>query len=405
MGDILDWVSSFFSASEEEEKEERIMPEVIKREKKERKKQHEWQDVNEQIKYVCQNGKVSCPYSSSPTGDIVVSSTEVKLQDVFQVTAGDNKSAPDPSLLFSGKCTLAKWGNNKPMCKSVISLTNWENISETFIDNNQALLRKSTIKCTQSNENISIVDSGQKAFLSDLEPKSEPVKPAPSGYYYSEDGIFLGKIGHLEDVYLTDKTNFEKMKKREKYDESNVIEFTKKYNFTNKELLNRANWVYGEGGGNFPDHYAHAIVNLKNHGVWGPANKPFVSDEAMYKKKMTHQITTLEDGVKKKKIINMYPGYFNGTDGGQPAKAFAKARINPEMLNKLNVPKANLAIKAVIGSIMGTMVDPTNGCYQWVGGAGSSGPLSKNPAANNATGVVNVTADGRYNTFYKLDKE
>ena len=46
----------------------------------------------------------------------------------------------------------------------------------------------------------------------------------------------------------------------------------------NRNLLNRANWVYGEGEGNFPDHYAHAIKNLKQHGVWGPANKPFAKD-------------------------------------------------------------------------------------------------------------------------------
>ena len=108
----------------------------------------------------------------------------------------------------------------------------------------------------------------------------------------------------------------------------------------NRYLLNRANWVYGE------------------------------TDEIMFKSKMTHQITVKADGKKQKKIINMYSGYFNGSAGEAPAKAFTKARINPEDLNKLNPPKANNAIKAVIGSITGTTTDPTNGCYQWVGGEG-----------------------------------
>lgn len=221
-----------------------------------------------------------------------------------------------------------------------------------------------------------------------------------AGYYYQEDGVFLGKIGNSEDVYITDKGTFEKIKNKEKVDSSKVIAFTQKYKFNNKQLLDRAHWCYGEGGGLYSDYYAFAIINLKEHGVWGPAKKPFATDEAMYKTKMTHKVTQIkEDGKKIKVIKNMYPGYFTGTDGNVNSKAFAEKRKNVKDLNSLI--RANQTIKSVIASIMGTIADPTNGAYQWVGGEGSGGGIYKYPDKNNATDVVNVTAQGRYHVTNK----
>lgn len=68
-----------------------------------------------------------------------------------------------------------------------------------------------------------------------------------------------------------------------------------------------------------------------------------------------------------------------------------------------------MPIKSVVDSIDGTIKDPTNGCYTWVGGEGKEGLLSKNPDANNVTDVINLTnkIDNKdfYHTFYKIKKE
>jgi hypothetical protein len=223
----------------------------------------------------------------------------------------------------------------------------------------------------------------------------------PSGYFYTKEGVYLGKIDLGNNVYITDSASFSELQKGKTIADDKIIYFTEKYGFNNEQLLYRAHWVYGEGGGFFTDYYAYAIKNLRKHGVWGPANKPYASDEAMYKQKMTHK------DKKTKKILNMYPGYFDGTDGNINSKAFSKARKKLIEINSLI--RANDAIKSVIGSIDGTIKDPTDGCYQWVGGQGTEGLLSKNPDANNATGVVNKTNKidhvNFYHTFYKIKKE
>ena len=176
------------------------------------------------------------------------------------------------------------------------------------------------------------------------------------GDYYGKNGEHLGKDKYIDNkVYAAESVQ----KDKDGYVTSakNSIDLTKKYGITHSDFLNRANWVYGEGGGNFTDYYAHTIQNLKEHGVWGPANKPFKSDEAMFKSKMTHK----SNG----KILNMYPGYFNGTDGNFNSKAFANLRGDLDELTS-NTGMRN-SIQSVIGSIMGTTVDPTIGAYQWVG--------------------------------------
>ncbi|WP_206743361.1 type VI secretion system tube protein TssD [Flavobacterium sp. Leaf82] len=222
-----------------------------------------------------------------------------------------------------------------------------------------------------------------------------------NGHFYTKNGFYLGKIGSVDDVYITNELTFLELQKGKDVSKGQIIYFTEIYKFNNEQLLYRAHWVYGEGGGFFTDYYAHAIKNLRKHGVWGPANKPYPSDESMYKQKMTHK------DKKTKKIINMYPGYFNGTDGNVNSKAFSKARKNLLEINSLI--RANDAIKSIIGSIDETIKDPTDGCYQWVGGSGTEGLLSKNPDINNATGVINKTNRidnvNFYHTFYKIKKE
>lgn len=135
-----------------------------RREEKERK----WRDPNEDVKYVCEGAKVQCKYCSSPVASLKVTAESVMLQDKPWATVGDNNG--QANFGFTGICMHPKWGNHKPVCKSVIGLGQWANHSETIIGNHHALLVKSTIRCMVSGENLKIVHSGQTATLSKINP-------------------------------------------------------------------------------------------------------------------------------------------------------------------------------------------------------------------------------------------
>ena len=131
-------------------------------------KERKWRDPNEDMKYVCEGGKVQCKYCSSPVATLKVTAENVMLQDRPWATVGDNNG--QVNFGFTGICMHPKWGNHKPPCKSVISLGQWENHSETIIGNHHALLVKSTISCMVSGGELKIVHSGQTATLSKINP-------------------------------------------------------------------------------------------------------------------------------------------------------------------------------------------------------------------------------------------
>lgn len=137
-----------------------------------KKEEMKWNDVNEPVKYVCQGAKVLCMYCSVPIGDIMVTSTQVKLQDTFWATNGDRNGAPAPNIVFKGLCMHPRWGISRPPCISVIQLGAWKNVSQTHIDNYNALLRKSTIPCLHSMQDIQIIHSGQKCIPEELKIKT-----------------------------------------------------------------------------------------------------------------------------------------------------------------------------------------------------------------------------------------
>lgn len=123
----------------------------------------------------------------------------------------------------------------------------------------------------------------------------------------------------------------------------------------NNDFLNRAHWVFGEGGGYFAERYAMTIDNLRNMGKTGYGPTPFPSEEAMYKATMLH-------GTPAKCL---YPSYFNGTYKGVNALEFAMARKSKNYIEINNNPKMNACIKAVIDSL--TDKTKNEGYNQWRG--------------------------------------
>lgn len=184
--------------------------EKAKKPDKKKEKKRVWTPLDEPTKFVNQLGKVFCPFCSVPVGDLQVTSTQVKLQDVPYATIGDRNGAPMPNLLFKGVCTFPVWGNTPPPCMSVIQLGLWKNYSETYIDNYPALLRKSTIPCLHSKQDISIIHSGQISLLPHVKPKNavsvkigrvirgNPYIPANATDTGLPDSVPLGKTYEVE---------------------------------------------------------------------------------------------------------------------------------------------------------------------------------------------------------------
>jgi len=53
-------------------------------------KERKWRDPNEDVKYVCEGGKVQCKHCSSPVATLKVTAENVMLQDKPWANAGDN---------------------------------------------------------------------------------------------------------------------------------------------------------------------------------------------------------------------------------------------------------------------------------------------------------------------------
>ena len=66
-------------------------------------KKRKWQDPNEDVKYVCDGGKIQCKYCSSPVAPIRVTAESVMLQDKPWATIGDNNG--QMNFGFTGLCT------------------------------------------------------------------------------------------------------------------------------------------------------------------------------------------------------------------------------------------------------------------------------------------------------------
>lgn len=127
-----------------------------------------WSDVGEEDKFVINGGKVQCPFCTTPIADIIVTSNTVSLQGKYYATTADCDGKIN--LDFKGQCTAAP-GITKPPCKSVIQLGKWKDYSDTFINDDNALLVRSAIPCMINGQDLKIVHSGQIEVLTNIEPR------------------------------------------------------------------------------------------------------------------------------------------------------------------------------------------------------------------------------------------
>jgi hypothetical protein len=190
------------------------------------------------------------------------------------------------------------------------------------------------------------------------------------GDYYNSKGEHLGKDKNDDNkVYVADSV----IKDKDGFVTSatNSKDLTKDYGITHSQVLDRANWIYAEGGGDFPEYYAFAMDNFKDKAG---------SEKDMYKYGMqdTDPATGKVRRLDKDK-------YFSGGYENQQGKPFWNARKD---LSKLT-DKMETTIAAVFKTQISPLLDPTGGCNQWRGGKGS--------------GAIQLTDDGIYwHRFFKL---
>ncbi len=126
-------------------------------------------------KYVCNGAIIKCPLCSNPQGKLLVTSTQILIQDKPWATEADKGKM---NLQFQGTCT--KFTNNPPPCIGVINVAQWQNVAEgVTVDGNAPLLEDSTIMCNTGGVQITIENHVQKSIPTNLSQLAMAAVPAP----------------------------------------------------------------------------------------------------------------------------------------------------------------------------------------------------------------------------------
>lgn len=173
-----------------------------------------------------------------------------------------------------------------------------------------------------------------------------------SGNFYSKNGLYLGNNGELNNiVYVVENDGYKIYDTGNKTAEtkmniSKLINLTEKTGLSHSQMLDRANWIYAEGGYKIPEFYAYTIENAYNDKSIGKKN-----ENRVYFYLMQDASGRLEKDK-----------YLSGGYSNQTGKRFWNARgttlMDEDMRN---------TIAAVIKSKLYPEKDPTGGTNSWLG--------------------------------------
>lgn len=233
-------------------------------------------------------------------------------------------------------------------------------------------------------------------------------------HYWLADGHYKGSVGTSQEVFVVADKYATYKDAQAVHDEVHKdAGLYKKLDITQEQLVNRMHWAYGEGGGDAPDYYAHAINNLsKKEG-----------EEGMYKH--------MNEGVKATNKENKRK-YFEADAGNGNYARFRKYKtgVSDFRLTTAEAAKAkngkqgdNLPLsfyknsilgvqKATLDALTGVTDDVTGGRYSWAGGKGTI--MHARRFNDNDEGILVVSVSNKYgntswNVFYienqKLNRE
>lgn len=205
-------------------------------------KQKYWSDIEEQRKFVIHGGKLECTSCTNPIGQMNVTTPTASIQGKICATTNDNNGKIN--TVFSGQC-LAFPSITKPPCQAVIQLTQWDNPSETNMNDYKGLLVRSTNNCMISGMPIKVKHSGQIEVITKIEPSVQrpefidaywtddedtPIKRALIGDYVKlhistkdANGKFVRLTLHDSDFGLDDQITNHEMSMRVSADETAVF--------------------------------------------------------------------------------------------------------------------------------------------------------------------------------------
>lgn len=209
---------------------------------------------------------------------------------------------------------------------------------EKFINKNIEFL-------TKKDSNIDYYTLNDQSELTDPNYKY-------SGNFYSKDGRYLGNEGLPENnVYIVENDGYKihntgKGTAEVRMDKSKITNLTEKTGLTHSQMLDRANWIYAEGGYKIPEFYAYTIENAYND-----KNIAKKRESRLYLYLMQDESGRLEKDK-----------YFSGGYKNQTGKRFWDARGTTSMDSDMQN-----TIAAVIKSKLFPEKDPTGGTNSWLG--------------------------------------
>lgn len=160
---------------------------------------------------------------------------------------------------------------------------------------------------------------------------------------------------------------------------------------TQGELLDRANLIMGEGGGQFMDEYAWAICNAKSFGENGKG--PSFSEERMKIRKWQANETKYNYPA-----IKNNPQYAIGQTNAENM-TFQQARARG-LVGKFRTKygTADHAMAANIQAILKLSKNPIGMANSWAGGETSYNSVMNNPDYPTKVGLINIPF---YHVFYE----
>ena len=224
-----------------------------------------------------------------------------------------------------------------------------------------------------------------------------PDSNAYQGYFYSEDGKFLGRKGTKDEVYITNSQTFVALNHSDSIDARQIYSLTDITGISHSDFLNRVNWAYGEGGGAAADYYASTINNM--------AVK--MGEHRMY--------VHMNEGVRSTASANIQK-YFVDYDGpNRNYTNFISYRnyildgVRLDHVSRKDLAYYEYATKGNIQVLSGKVEDPTNGAINKAGGIRSINyALHHNVDGQEIVVVKSINKTSNYTSyhvFFELGKK
>lgn len=304
---------------------------------------------------IVQNTKLKCDKGTKETPFQITSQTFSQINGKLKATEEDKRAITN--IIPFGVCKLKPTSGGYLPC--IPALIKWQNTSPFSIEGKKQLTTDSYCKCSTGGTikpikdlNSMFVELIKKTvgtinqnltpqIQNNLNSKIEP------GYYYEKNGNYLGYHSGKNDNKIHIAKSVKKDKSNNIISVESSVNLTEKYAITHSQVLDRANWIYAEGGYKIPEYYAYSIEN--SYQSKRIANK---NEDKLY-------FLLLKDTSGR---LNK-DKYFSGMGANKIGRIFWDRRKNPSTFDQ----DMKNTIASVIKSKMHPEKDPTGGTNSWLG--------------------------------------